>query len=76
LYRECTETFYKSAKKLILKKDSKYNPEIAKAYINRSELQLKCEVFEADENGFYDEKAKGIPFAEYYRKITEEKNEY
>ncbi len=65
------DAMFKPVKKLVLKKDSEYNPEIAKAYINRSELQLKCEVFEADENGFYEDKAKGIPFAEYYRKITE-----
>lgn len=66
------DAMFKPVKKLVLKKDSKYNSEIAKAYINRSELQLKCEVFEADDYGIYDEKAKGIPFAEYYRKITEE----
>ena len=67
------DAMFKPVKKLVLQKDSEYNLDIAKAYINRSELQLKCDVFEVDENGFYYDEQKPLSFSEYYRKLWEEK---
>ena len=62
------KAMFKPIKKLILSKNSPYNAEIAKAFVNRSELQLKCTVYENE---------KGVAFPEYYRKITKDgaKNE-
>ena len=57
------KAMFKPIKKLILAENSPYNAEIAKAFVNRSELQLKCTVYE-NENG--------MPFPEYYRKITKD----
>ncbi len=57
------KAMFKPIKKLILAENSPYNAEIAKAFINRSELQLKCTVYE-NENG--------VAFSEYYRQITKD----
>jgi hypothetical protein len=75
LLKDEKDALFKPTKILVLKKNGKYNAEIAKAYLNRSELQLKCMVYES-ENGFSEIEGKGISFPEYYRKITEGKYEY
>ena len=79
LIKEEKDAMFKPVKKLVLRKDSPYNADIVKAYVNRSELQLKCNVFEneAPDIEAENENADGeaIPFPEYYRKLTEDENE-
>ena len=64
------DAMFKPIKRLILEKNSPYNSEIARAFVNRSELQLKCEVYETDDRSVKKHDG-GIPFSEYYRKTVE-----
>lgn len=64
------DAMFKPIKSLVLLKDEKRKKEIVTSFINRSELQLKCTVYEV-QGSYFDEEnlGEGLPFPEYYRQL-------